>query len=356
MGAIFGLTVPLIAALQVPKARRFILRHPRSTITFGIGAVAISVLVLFCTLSSPSVDPEASGTAVALLILIGSLVISLPFMAKRAEKDVAVWKATEAAQRSPGTFSPEGEVRAVLEELNENRGALFRVVGPWFMLFCALPMVFINVDYWKGLADRDRGSAMMILLGFVVVVLAELAFLFVAMIQWARFAATKQEPKLTAFPGRALWGWAWRWFIYSALFRFLDRIEPWLKTQLPGAAQWQLDGLQGLIGLVAFVLFSPFALVLTAVALDAADKGIAASMRGFRLVGRKYYLGSALILTPYAVASWALGVLFDYDKGPAARAVNAEASLILFFVTTIVGMTYLTRIYLRGTAASTGAT
>lgn len=348
MGAIFGLMVLAIAALSVRTARRFILGHPRSITGAGIGAVAISLFVLFSALSSPSVDPEAGGTAAALLILVGSLVIALPFMAKRVEKDTAVLATEGAAQRTSGAFSPEAEVKGILAELVEHRGALLRVVGPWFLLFCVVPLAFINVDYWKGLADGDRGAAMMILLGLVVVVLAELAFLFVAMIQWTRFAATKQEPRLTAFPGKALWGWAWRWFIYGAGFRSLDGLEPWLKEHLPAAAQWQLDGVQGLLGFVVLVLFSPFLLVLPAVALNAADKGIAASMRGFRLVGRKYYLAAALILAPYALASWGLGVLYDHHKGPAAAVTNVGASVILLFVTMIVGMTYLTRIYLRG--------
>lgn len=353
MGAIFGVMMLAIVALQVTAVRRFILRHPRSTIAVGVGVVGVSLFVLFSALSSPSVDPEVGGTASAFLMLVGSLAVALPFMAKRVEKDTAVWKATETVQRTPGAFSPEAEVKDILAELIDQRGALLRVVGPWFLLFCVLPMVFVNVDYWKALADRDRGSAMMILLGLVVVVLAELAFVFVAMIQWTRFAATKQEPRLTAFPGKALWGWAWRWFIYGAIFRSLDQIEPWLKEQLPAAAQWQLDGLQGFIGFAALILISPFALVLPAVALDAADKGIAASMRGFRLVGRKFYLGTALILGPYAVAAWALGILSDNYKEPAAVAANVGASLILLFGTTIVGMTYLTRVYLRGTGAST---
>ncbi len=354
MGAIFGLTVLVIAALQGPAVRRFILRHPRSIIGAGIGAVSVSLFVLFSTLSSPSVNPEAGGTAATLLILVGSLAITLPFMAKRVEKDTEVWKATEAtAQGTPGAFSPEAEVKDILAELIDQRRALVRVIGPWFLLFCALPMVFFNVDYWTALAERDRGLAMMILLGLVVVLLAELAFLFVAIIQWTRFVATKQEPKLAAFPGKALWGWVWRWLICGAIFRSFDWIEPWLKEQLPTAAQWQLDGLLGVFGLVAFVLFSPFALVLPAVALGATDKGIAASMRGFHVVGRKFYLGSILIAAPYVVASWALGVLFDNYQEPAAVAANIGASLVLLFGTTVVGMTYLTRVYLRGAEAST---
>jgi hypothetical protein len=194
----------------------------------------------------------------------------------------------------------------------------------------------------------------MILLGLVVVILLEIAFLLVATIQWTRFAATKQEPRLTAFPGKALWGWSWRWMIYGGLFRSIDRVQPWIKAHLPAAAPWQLDGLQGLIGLAALILFSPFALVLPAVALNAADRGIAASMRGFRLVGRKYYLGAALILAPYAVTSWVLGILYAAYKGPVAVVANVGASALLLFVTMIVGMTYLTRIYLRGAAAAGG--
>jgi hypothetical protein len=349
MGAIFGLMVLAMTALQVPATRRFILRHPRGAIAVGIGVVGISLFVLFGALSSSSVDPETGGTAAAFLLFVGAFVVALPFMARRVEKDTAVWKAAEAAARAPGSFHPEAEVRDILAELIEHRGALLRVVGPWLLLFCILPMAFANVDYWKGLAERDRGAAMMILLGLAVLVLAEVAIMFVAMIQWTRFTATKQEPRLTAFPGKALWGWAWRWLIYGAAFRTFNQIEPWLKGQLPAAPQWQLDGLLGLAGLVALVLVSPFALVLPAVALDAADKGIAASMQGFRVVGRKFYLGAILIVAPYAVASWALGVLSDAYKPPAAVAVNVGASLILLFGTTIVGMTYLTRVYLRRT-------
>jgi hypothetical protein len=355
MGAILGVMVVAIAAQLVPAARRFVLGHRRSTIAVGVGAIGVALFVLFSTLSSSSVDPEVGGTAAAFLMLVGSLVIALPFMAKRMEKDTAAWKVEAAAPRTPGAFRADAEVKDILAELIDQRGALFRVIGPWFLLFCALPMVLINVDYWKGLADQSRGMAMMILLGLVIVVIAELGFLFVAMIQWTRFVATKEEPRLAAFPGKALWGWAWRWVIYGAIIRSVDRIEPWLKEQLPDATQWQLDGVQGLIGLGALVLFSPFGLVLPAVALNAADKGISASMRGFRVVGRKFYLGAILIIGPYAVASWVLGMLSNY-KQPAVVAASVGASLILLFGTTIVGMTYLTRVYLRGATGSAIAT
>lgn len=358
MAAIFGLVGVAIVALQVPTARQLILRYRRSTIAVGIGAVSVSLFVLFTSLSSASVDPTVGGTTTAFLILFGSLVIFLPSMAERVERDIAVVTAeagNAAAQRTPGGFSPYGEVKAVLAELSDHRGALLRVVGPWFFLFCVLPMLFIDVEYWKGLADRDRGAALMILLGLVVLFLAELAILSVAMIQWTRFAATKQESRRTTFPAKALLGWAWRLFIYSAVLRSIDRTELWLKAQLPAAAQWQLDGLVGLIGFVALVLFSPFALVLPAVALDVADKGIAASMKGFRLVGRKFYLGAAMILAPYALASWGLGVLYDHYKGPVAAMANVGVWVILLFGTMLVGMTYLTRIYGRGTTAGVSA-
>jgi hypothetical protein len=357
MGAIFGLGLLVFAAQLVPTARRLILGHRRAVIAIGIAATAGSLLLIFATLSSPSsVDPAWGGMVAVYLMLIGPLVIFLPFMAKRMERELAVLKATGVvAQPTPGTFSPGAEVRDILAELISQKGALVRVVGPWFLLFCVPPMVFINVDYWKALADRDRSFAAAILLGLVVVVLAEIALLLVAMIQWTRFTATKQEPRLRAFPGKALWGWVWRWVIYGALFRFVGEMEPWMKGHLPGAAQWQLDGLQGLAGFVALVLFSPFALVLPAVALGAADTGITASMRGYRLVGRKYYLGAALILAPYTLASWGLGILSDHLKGPAVAVACVGAWVILWFLTTIVGMTYLTRIYLRGVAAAPSA-
>jgi hypothetical protein len=355
MGGIIGLVVLFIAAPQVPVVRRFVLRHTRGTIAVGIGAVVAGFLVLFGTISlAPSIHTNLSAGAFVLLITVGALVISMPFMARRFEADKAIWKAMETVPRTPGSFHPEAEVKEILAELIDQRGALARVAGPWFLLFCLLPLAFVDLDYWKSLADRDRGLAEMILLGLVVVILLEIAFLLVATIQWTRFAATKQEPRLTAFPGKALWGWSWRWMIYGGLFRSIDRVQPWIKAHLPAAAPWQLDGLQGLIGLAALILFSPFALVLPAVALNAADRGIAASMRGFRLVGRKYYLGAALILAPYAVTSWVLGILYAAYKGPVAVVANVGASALLLFVTMIVGMTYLTRIYLRGAAAAGG--
>lgn len=358
MGATFGLLAALITALQAPPIRQFILRHRRGAIAVGIGAVGITPLVFFSGLSPLSFDPQVVGTATAFLTMVGSLVIFLPFMARRLERDVAAlkadgWKA--AAQRAPGAFSPGNEVKAVLAELSDHRGALLRVVGPWFFLFCVLPVLFMNVGYSKEFADRDRGFALMILLVLLILLLTELALLSVAMIQWARFTATRREPRLTAFPAKALWGWAWRWFICGVLFRSLDRIEPWLKAHLATATQWQLDGLLGLIGFIMLVFFSPFALVLPAVALDAADKGIVASMRGFRLVGRKYYLGAAMILAPYALATWGLGVAYDHYKGPVAAVANVGASVILLFITMIVGMTYLTRIYLRGSTTDASA-
>lgn len=359
--AVGGVAGPLMAALlvlQTSSARRFVLSHRRGAIVLGTVTIGIGLLVLFSSVSSPTFDPKSAGTATGLLMLAGAFVLVLPFTVQAMESFVPVANAEpplSAAKRPRGAFSPGGEVRAVLAEISDHRVALLRVVGPWFILFCATSMLPI-MDIWNDPADINQGLALIILLVFLD--WASFIVLLVAMIQWARFIASKHdEPRFTAFPGRALWGWAWRLVVIGMIFQSFGQLGPWLQAQLPTAAPWQLYGLEGVAGLTLFVLISPLALILPAVALGAAEKGMAASMRGFHAVrGRVYLSVMLMIVSPYAVASWALSVLADHYKGPAALAPNAGASLVLLFGTTIVGITYLTRVYLRGTEAVSGST
>jgi len=282
-------------------------------------------------------------------MLTGSFILLLPFIVQFAERSAAVANAqppASAAKRQRDAFSPVDEAWAALKHVRDHYGALLRVVAPWLLICCALPMIVVIAD-WKSFAERGLGSAVMVLLGLNLLSLAELALLCVAMIQWTRFTATGPHPRLTAFPGRALWGWAWRGLIFAPLLVFVAQIEPWARTHLPDAPQWQLAGLVGVAGFVVLVLLSPLALVLSAVALEAPDKSLAASMRGYRLVGRKFLLGAATILAPYALATWRPFPLYD-DANTLVAIADVTVSNLLLFGVALVATTYLTRIYLLG--------
>lgn len=355
VGGILGSLVAVFIVLQASSARQFILRHRRGALVLGAVTMGIGPFVLFSSVSSPTFDPEAAGTTTGLLMVVGAFVLTLPFTARLIESFAPVANAEprfSAAQRPPGAFGPLGEAGDALAHLRDHRGALLRVVGPWLLVCCALPMLFLMAD-WKSFAERGAGSALTVLLGLNLLILAELAFLCVAMIQWARFTATGQEARLTDFPGRALWGLAWRGAICAPLLGFLAQVEPLARAYLSTASQWQLDGLVSLVGFLILVLLSPFALVLSAVALDAPDKGVAASQRVFRLTGRKFYLGAAAILAPYALASWGLDLLHDDATTltvTAAIGYSVISTLLLFGVAA-VATTYLTQIYVRGARA-----
>lgn len=350
MGSLFALVAVIIGVQSIPAFRRFVLRHVRWTVAIGIGAILVGLLVLVAPLTRPVADKDlgASTWAFILLLLGGVFTILMPSTMRRFEADTAAWKSIKGRKPEPGGFHPAAEVKAILADLIGHKAALARVVGPWLLLFCLIPALAVFGADWKALLHRHRGLGVWVLLGFGVLIFLEIGLLLVAAIQWTRFAATRREPRLTAFPGKALWGWTWRWVVFGGLTRSLGQVEPWLKAHLPGAAPWQMDGLLSLIGFSALVLASPFALVLPAIALNAADKGTIAAMRGFRLVGRKYYLGVALILGPYSASSWVLNSLYENFKGPAVEAVSLVASLVLVLVTVLVGITYLTRIYLLG--------
>lgn len=354
-GAFIALGILFVGALYVTAFRRFVLGHRRAVNAVGIGMLVVGIAVFSDALSPSSpLDPNISTIAAAVLVLFGILVITLPFSVRRLEADTAVLKAEKTVPHVAGGFHPVSEIKDILAELIRDRRSLARVVGPWLLLGSLLLFVLFDTDRWKGLVQRHKELAGLVALGLLALILAEIVVLFVAMIQWTRFTATKQEPRLTAFPGKALWGWFWRWIVYGAVSSSIERVHPWLKAHL--AAPSQMDGVWGLIGFLVLVLISPFALVLPAVALNAADKGLVRSMGGFRLVGRKYYLGAALILAPYAVGSWALGLLSVQFKGPVVDAASLGTLGLLAVSTMVVGTTYLTRIYLRGAAAMAGAT
>ncbi|MCI3135445.1 hypothetical protein [Phenylobacterium aquaticum] len=353
MASLFGLVLAVVSLQSIPAFRRFVLRHVRWTVAIGISAIVLGLLcfVVPLTRSVGDSDVEVSVWAFILLLLGGVLTILMPSTMRRMEANTAIWNAKGGPKPAADGFDPVAEVTGILADLWGRKAAVARVVGPWLLLMIAIPLLLVLGGDWKALGAQRHELALAILLGFGALIVVEVALLFVAGIQWTRFTATKREPRLTAFPGKALWGWTWRWFIFGGLFQTFDRIEPWLKAHLPGATPWQLDSLQSLIGLVALVLASPFALSLPAIALNASEKGAMAWALAFRAVGRKFHIGAALILTPFALGSWLLDTAYDHFKGPVVAGVTLVAHGTLFLGTALVGLTYLTRVYLRGNQA-----
>lgn len=343
--AALGLTLLFAVALIAPSVRLFAARHLRVIMVAGIGLCVASFGLMFAAPATSAADQGLPAQVPAFLFLGGAWLTILPFMARRMTTQFALMKA-EPPPASAG-FAALMEVRAAIGEVVGRKGPLLRLVGPWFLLACLAALVFVD-PYWLALLHRRRDLIYAILAGALAIVLLLLLASFVAAIQWTRFAATGQEPVLTDFPGKALWGWTWRWFIYGGIFRSLDKLHPWLLVHLPAAAPWQMAGVEALIRFAAMVMFSPFALIFPAVALSAADKGITASMRGFRLVGRKYLLGAAIILAPYSAVIWALDATSGTSQSPTEAVARVVVSTLLAFTTLIVGATYATRVYLRG--------
>lgn len=331
--------VGIWAALLVPSVRRTALRHPRVCAAAGVGLIALGTATAFA-------GPGGAWTGFAAFLVLTGLFLALFPRSARGLEDSLVAMEADAARPPPGRFDPVAEVRSVLADMTGERLVVLRVAGPWLLAFCILPFAFADLDVWKGLASRGPGWALSVSLSVLGVILAEFALLSMALIQWARFTATRQAPRLTDVALKPLAGWLWRLLVFGNVFSWIS-VGPWLSKQLPQAAPWLLDGLDRLIGFAVLVLISPAGLYLCAIALGAPRDARPASLRGFRAVGRGFYLGVALILAPCCVAWWLLALLAE-QQPRAALAVFAVAVLAL--ISTLLAATgYLTRIYLRGT-------
>ena len=258
-----------------------------------------------------------------------------------------------AAQVRPtlGGFHPFDEVKGTYAYVWRKKASLAKVAGPWLLAFCALPILLFHPELWKGVIGDDRAAAGWALLGLVVFIFTELCLLLVVSIQWTKFIVTGHEPRWREFPGKALWGLLWRWIIFGAVFRAADKIEPWLKGHLPGASAWELLALERLCILAILVLASPFALALPPIALDEPSKSAGARTLAFSLAGRKYYLGAALILTPFLLLFFVVDLCLTviHRSGVTTALAIGEAALTLCLL--IVATTYVVRVYVRGASA-----
>ncbi|MGI8841372.1 MAG: hypothetical protein ACR2F8_11425 [Caulobacteraceae bacterium] len=136
--------------------------------------------------------------------------------------------------------------------------------------------------------------------------------------------------------------------IFEQKAAFARLVGPWLKAHLPSATPFELNGIEGLIGLVSLIVVSPFAIGMAAMALDPTEKTILAQGRALRIVGRKYYAGIALILTPYTILSWMLSSAYDNYNDTSVKLTCVWLVMVLLFLVAIVSITYVTRVYLKG--------
>ncbi|MGH6957896.1 MAG: hypothetical protein ACREEW_14615, partial [Caulobacteraceae bacterium] len=196
----------------------------------------------------------------------------------------------------------------------------------------------------------NRELAEVWLLGLLIFLIVEIGLALVAAIQWTRFVATEREPSWRDFPGKALWGWFWRWIILGVIFRATDGIEAWLKSQMAGAATWQAQGVDGLIVFAALVLASPFALGLPTVALGLTGRGAESRIRAIRVAGRKYYLGAAIILAPSFLLIWLLNLVPVRSAPWGLLAVVGISEVFVLVATVLISLTYVTQVYLKGQA------
>jgi hypothetical protein len=349
----FAVAVALCVLIGTSAIRSFVAANTPLTYGVGVAALVLALALVFAPTVSSAIAVDTSVATSTGLMVVGIFALMMPRAVKRYATDVAAVERDRALPKSG--FHPIAEIDATFGQLAQSLPALIRVVGPWLILdlIALLPLAYAR-DVAAHLGD-DRALASEILFGIFGLLVVHLFLLWTALIKWVRFTGSKGEMRLLDIPWKSLGGWAWRWLVYSTIFKALNEVGPFLHRQLPAASPRQLDGLEALIDFAVTVLFSSYCLAFIAVALGAADRSWIAAMRGFRLVGRKYFVSAALILAPNALLTWALGAIDVHVASPATIAASLVISNIATFITMIVGVTYCTRIYLRGAAESVSA-
>lgn len=343
-----GTILALIAfgmSFYLPRVRGFFIRHGRATMVVAVVAGVGGLAAIFGS-TWMATDPEQAVSFSAAVMIFATMLAMAPWMARRVERDLPLLTAKPTP--IPGGFQAVAEVREAVALPLRHAARVTNACGPFFLAYGGLALLMAIGIEWTSTAKLNLGDASFLMLGVLLVALVGQVLLWMASINWMRFVARPETFRMAWFPGRALWGWLWRWFIFGSVLRVLNGLEPWLKSHLPRAEAWQLSMLESAAWLTAGVVASPYLLVLVAVALDAPDRGLVASQRGFRAAGRKYLLGSALILGPYFAASWVLDQITSADAPLAVNAASLLAGAVLACALTVVGSTYATRVYLQG--------
>jgi hypothetical protein len=346
MGAVIA---GLFVAVSIPAVRALAVRRRGASRVAGWIAIALSVAIIPGMLAFPDLDVSVGGAASASLFLAGFLILRLPSIASETQKATEAREAIQDAALAPSVFNPVAEVRRSLGTLIADGGALSRVAGPWLAAYAVIPLVFVVAPgYWSGLL-KHRDLAAPLLLGLLVLMLLSVCSLLVAAIQWTRYLGAGREPAVSEFPANVLWSWFWRLIVAASVLSSTNRIGPWLTAQLPGATPWLVSGLADVARLGVFTLAAPYALGLPIIALQSpasVAKVRAASMAG---VGRKLYLGFALVLAPYFIATRALEAASSGTTGVGQVAMSyLQAPLLMVVV--MIGITYLTRVAMRSSA------
>jgi hypothetical protein len=203
----------------------------------------------------------------------------------------------------------------------------------------------LNQTAKSGTPSRERPIEF--LFALVGLAVAGFLILIIAGIQWTRFVATDRVPGWLSIPGKALWSWAWRLFLFVSIFSRAMGVEPWLVRHIPNAAPWVLQAVSGAVVCVLAVLATPFALSLTAAALGATAQAPEMRLRVFQNAGRKLYIGAAVVLAPLVVVRWLSNIFAERIQGPAAHLAVIYACIIALFLTVTAFAGYLGRLYAK---------
>ena len=350
-GLTMGAVLLIMGISITPAVRKAAVRHRSETLAGGVVLIAVAILVLVGgSLLSPQLGTDYIVGAFTALAMAGLLLMQLPRMAANMESAVETRRTLREIGASPRDFRPLSEVRRALADIFQRKAAFARVAGPWFLAFFAPPLAFANLGFWTRLLEHRELAPLVVLAAFILVLVA-VGALLVAARQWTRCLVTDHEPAWFDLSGRDLWQWLWRCFVVVAILRGVGGVEPWLRARLSATAPLAVDALAWLALLAVLVLVSPFALHLPALALGASGGSLRARVAAFGVVGRKYYVGIAVILAPCLLMAWALEATAAFRPAPAIAMTGVLAEMILLFVTVMVAMTYVTRVYLKGAAS-----
>lgn len=349
MAALIVGAVAIFAGLMTPTVRRAAQARRRLFFWTGVATLIVGAGVIVAALAFPSaISVELSADAFCAFLLVGIFLVWLPRMSAATEAAVETQKSLQATG-PVGTdrISAVSEATGALSDPINRLTSFVRVVGPWFVAFCALPLVLEALNRMAKSTALSRGQATVLLLALLGLILVGYLILIIAGIQWTRFVATDHKPRWVSIPGGALWGWVWRLFIFGSIFRATQGIEPWLARRLPGVALGVLHALSEAVVYALAVLATPFALSLTAAALGATARAAEMRLRVLRTAGRKVYIGAAVVLAPFFVIAWLSDVFSGQLQGPTARMSGAYVYLIALFLTVTAFAGYLGRLYAK---------
>ena len=354
VGAVVIMAV-LAGSLSNPAVRS--LAQHNSRLMKALGAILIIGafgLVAASLTTSPMLSSEVGAGGFVLVFLTGMMLFQLPRLSAQVGRTMEAQSAAKAAIASMGAFDPVREVNAAFGEMWVRRSDLIATAGPWFLAACVLAAGA------EVLALKLGSQNSMAWLVVLATMLALGPILLVALIQWTRTIESGDRPNGLLPSLGVIWGWLWRLLIFSSITgKLLDSVSKWLSASTSISALWRAE-IVGVLTLSAvLILASPFALGLPALTAEPPTSSAGARVRGLKMAGRKYYSGITLILLPWtllcALTEALLPIVHQVTHNSvhevAANLAISAVEIVGFLITALVGLTYITRIYLRGVAA-----